>query len=61
MAVMSDGGAGGDSGVESASESRVKSGSIRVEPRKMVFVRREKNRVICPRWKASQALELPKP
>lgn len=46
---------------ESSSGSRSKSGSIRVEPRKIVFVRIAKKRVISPRWNASHALELLKP
>lgn len=45
----------------SVSGSRVKSGSIRFEPRKTVFVRRVKKRVIWPRWNTSQALEFPVP
>ena len=51
----------GCSGAESESESGANSESINIDPKNMVFVRKEKNRVIWPRWKASQALELPKP
>lgn len=63
IAVMSAGGPADTvvCGTPSSSESTVKSGSRRLDPKKIVFVRSAKNRTICPRWNASQALELPIP
>lgn len=66
MAVMSAGGPLSATGsilfrFESSPGSTEKPGSIKVDPKKIVFVRIAKKRVISPRWKASQALELLKP
>lgn len=43
------------------SESASRSGSIRVDPRDRVPVRTDRKRINSPRWKESQAMELPEP
>lgn len=67
MAVMSDGGPGGWSFLDSPAVwpsllgAESKSGSINVDPRNIVLARIEKNRIIWPSWKRSHWLALLNP